>query len=118
MRYRNNICRARDGQRQVGLGLEQFLPRRAVPQGHLQGPHKPFVVRRVAVVVVLGQVLHGILLGLWLPLPLTQTLLATFTGGILLVPFTYLIYEYLKQQHIRNDRILMNGMSGNPTSLA
>lgn len=45
--------------------------------------------------------LHGLLV-FWLPLPLTQTLLATFTGGILLVPFTYLIYEYLKQQHIRN----------------
>lgn len=49
-----------------------------------------------------NSVLHGLVLGFWLPLPLTQTLLATFTGGILLVPFTYLIYEYLKQQHIRN----------------
>ncbi|CNJ18440.1 sensor kinase protein [Yersinia frederiksenii] len=49
-----------------------------------------------------NSLLHGLVLGFWLPLPLTQTLLATFTGGILLVPFTYLIYEYLKQQHIRN----------------
>ncbi|EOI7380671.1 MASE1 domain-containing sensor histidine kinase [Yersinia enterocolitica] len=49
-----------------------------------------------------NSVLHGLVLGFWLPVPLTQTLLATFTGGILLVPFTYLIYEYLKQQHIHN----------------
>ncbi|MFA3778345.1 MASE1 domain-containing protein [Yersinia sp. 1652 StPb PI] len=49
-----------------------------------------------------NSLLHGFVLGFWLPLSLTQTLLATFTGGILLVPFTYLIYEYLKQQHIRN----------------
>lgn len=52
--------------------------------------------------VTANSVLHGILLGFWLPIPLSQTLLATFTGGILLVPFTYLIYEYLRQQHIRN----------------
>ncbi|MGE4800668.1 MASE1 domain-containing protein [Yersinia hibernica] len=49
-----------------------------------------------------NSLLHGLIFSYWLPLPLTQTLLATFTGGILLVPFTYLIYEYLKQQHIRN----------------
>jgi two-component system sensor histidine kinase UhpB len=40
--------------------------------------------------------------GMWLSSPLSQTLLASFTGGILLTPFIYLIYEYLKQQHLQN----------------
>lgn len=52
--------------------------------------------------VTANSLLQGLLLGPWLPQPLTHSLLATFTGGILLVPFTYLIYEYLKQQHLRN----------------
>ncbi|CNE17443.1 MASE1 domain-containing protein [Yersinia nurmii] len=52
--------------------------------------------------VTANSLLQGLVLGPALPLPLTDSLLASFTGGILLVPFTYLIYEYLKQQHWRN----------------
>src|SRR5471032_3275188 len=46
--------------------------------------------------------LLGAVPGLWLSSPLSQTLLASFTGGILLTPFIYLIYEYLKQQHLQD----------------
>lgn len=49
-----------------------------------------------------NSLLQGLLLGPWFKEDLTQTLLAAFTGGILLVPFIYLVYEYLKQQTLRN----------------
>ncbi|MFC0227991.1 MASE1 domain-containing sensor histidine kinase [Serratia aquatilis] len=42
--------------------------------------------------------LCGLLAGPWLTVPVSQTLLTAFTGGILPVPFIYLIYTYLKQQ--------------------
>ncbi len=32
----------------------------------------------------------------------SQTLLTAFTGGVLLTPFVYLIYEYLRQQYLEN----------------
>ncbi|GKW26827.1 MASE1 domain-containing protein [Pectobacterium brasiliense] len=51
--------------------------------------------------LTLNTVLHGIAIGPWLHSQLTQTLLATFTGGVLLIPFTYLLYEYIKQQHLQ-----------------
>ncbi|MCU5774612.1 MASE1 domain-containing protein [Erwiniaceae bacterium BAC15a-03b] len=44
--------------------------------------------------------LQGVLIGPWLNDGMTQTMLASFTGGILLTPFSYLIYEYLRQQHL------------------
>ncbi|MDX5627682.1 MULTISPECIES: MASE1 domain-containing protein [unclassified Brenneria] len=51
--------------------------------------------------LTLNSILHGLFIGLWLPAQFTQTLLATFTGGVLLIPFTYLIHEYIKQQHLQ-----------------
>ncbi|MFP9229633.1 MASE1 domain-containing sensor histidine kinase [Pectobacterium cacticida] len=51
--------------------------------------------------LTLNTLLHGLVIGPGLASPLTQTLLATFTGGILLVPFVYLLYEYIKQQHFQ-----------------
>lgn len=51
--------------------------------------------------LTLNTVLHGIAIGPWLHSQLTQTLLATFTGGVLLIPFIYLLYEYIKQQHLQ-----------------
>ena len=50
--------------------------------------------------VTLNTLLQGVTIGPWLEEAVTQTLLASFTGGILLTPFIYLIYEYLKQQHL------------------
>ncbi|MBJ7220263.1 MULTISPECIES: MASE1 domain-containing sensor histidine kinase [unclassified Brenneria] len=51
--------------------------------------------------LTLNSILHGLFIGPWLQTQLTQTLLATFTGGVLLIPFTYLIHEYIKQQHLQ-----------------
>lgn len=51
--------------------------------------------------LTLNTILHGIAIGPWLHSQLTQTLLATFTGGVLLIPFIYLLYEYIKQQHLQ-----------------
>jgi len=42
--------------------------------------------------------LYGLLAGPWIAAPVSQTLLTTFTGGVLLVPFIYLVHTYLKQQ--------------------
>ncbi|NIY46546.1 MASE1 domain-containing sensor histidine kinase [Cedecea colo] len=43
--------------------------------------------------------LHTLALSPFLASSSSQILLAAFTGGILLTPFVYLIYEYLSQQH-------------------
>ncbi|PWC18367.1 MASE1 sensor histidine kinase [Brenneria roseae subsp. roseae] len=51
--------------------------------------------------LTLNTLLHGLFIGPWLQSQLTQTLLATFTGGVLLIPFIYLIHEYIKQQHLQ-----------------
>lgn len=48
--------------------------------------------------ITVNTLLCGLLVGAWIAAPISQTLLTTFTGGILLVPFIYLIYAYLKQQ--------------------
>lgn len=50
--------------------------------------------------VSLNALLQGAVIGPWLQEPITQTLLASFTGGVLLAPFIYLIYEYLRQLHL------------------
>lgn len=44
--------------------------------------------------------LHTFALSPFLAATASQTLLTTFTGGVLLTPFVYLIYEYLRQQHL------------------
>ncbi len=46
--------------------------------------------------------LHTLLLTPFLASSASQILLAAFTGGILLTPFVYLIYEYLRQQHLES----------------
>ncbi|MCG8157689.1 MASE1 domain-containing protein [Brenneria goodwinii] len=51
--------------------------------------------------LTLNSILHGLVIGPLLLTQITQTLLATFTGGVLLIPFTYLIHEYIKQQHLQ-----------------
>ena len=48
--------------------------------------------------IAVNALLCGVLAGLWLPITVSQTLLTSFTGGVLLVPFVYLIYTYLRQQ--------------------
>lgn len=50
--------------------------------------------------VSLNALLQATFVGPWLPDPVTQTLLASFTGGVLLTPFIYLIYEYLRQLYL------------------
>lgn len=47
--------------------------------------------------ITANALLCGLLAGL-LPTGVSQTLLTSFTGGVLLVPFVYLIYTYLRQQ--------------------
>lgn len=50
--------------------------------------------------VALNGILH-LLLAPFLSQSVTLIILTTFTSGILLVPFIYLIYEYLKQQNLQ-----------------
>lgn len=46
-------------------------------------------------------ILHAVCLIHWLDVSLSEMLLTTFTGGVLLTPFIYLLYEYLKQQNLQ-----------------
>lgn len=46
--------------------------------------------------------LQTLTLSAFIASPASQTLLTAFTGGILLTPFVYLIYEYLRQQHLES----------------
>ncbi len=62
--------------------------------------------------VLANSVLQMLIPGVWLMTPLSQTLLSAVTGGVLLTPFIYLIYEYLKQQHLQN--MLPHGNSMTP----
>jgi glucose-6-phosphate-specific signal transduction histidine kinase len=61
--------------------------------------------------VTLNSLLH-IVVSPFFPQPATLVVLTTFTSGILLVPFIYLIYEYLKQQNLRT---FLEQDSFNPT---
>ncbi|WP_411705252.1 MASE1 domain-containing protein [Edaphovirga cremea] len=51
--------------------------------------------------VATNSLLQMLIPGYWLNATLAQTFLASFTGGVLLTPFIYLIYEYLKQQNLQ-----------------
>ncbi|VDY35660.1 MASE1 [Morganella morganii] len=51
--------------------------------------------------VGINSLLHTLVFSLLTPLSVTQIFLTTLTGGILLTPFVYLIYEYLHEQHFR-----------------
>ncbi len=78
-----------------------------IPAAWVQHVWRRFTLYWQRLLLLLGAVAGNSLLqmavpGLWLSSPLSQTLLASFTGGILLTPFIYLIYEYLKQQHLQN----------------
>ncbi|MBW7983083.1 MASE1 domain-containing sensor histidine kinase [Enterobacillus tribolii] len=55
--------------------------------------------------------LNTLLLSPFIASPATYVLLATFTGGVLLTPFAYLVFEYLRHQH-RN--ILLGMDTRNP----
>lgn len=46
-------------------------------------------------------ILHGLCIAPWLEVTSAETILTTFTGGVLLTPFIYLLYEYLKQQNLQ-----------------
>ncbi len=48
--------------------------------------------------ITANALLCGLLAGPWMAAPISLTLLTAFTGGVLLVPFIYLVYAYLKQQ--------------------
>lgn len=48
--------------------------------------------------ITANALLCGLLAGPMMLAPISQTLLTAFTGGVLLVPFIYLIYAYLQQQ--------------------
>lgn len=49
--------------------------------------------------VAANSVLHALLFSGLSSYSISQLFLTTFTGGILLSPFVYLIYEYLHEQH-------------------
>lgn len=49
--------------------------------------------------VTCSALLHTLLLGPFLQSPLLLLGLASFTGGVLLTPFVYLMFEFLRQQH-------------------
>lgn len=49
--------------------------------------------------VAANSILNSLLFGLLSQYSISQLFLTTFTGGILLSPFVYLIYEYLHEQH-------------------
>ncbi len=49
--------------------------------------------------VTVNALLQTLLLSSWLESPATLLLLASFTGGVLLTPFVYLVFEFLRQQH-------------------
>jgi len=49
--------------------------------------------------VTANALLQTLLLSPWLESPATLLLLASFTGGVLLTPFVYLVFEFLRQQH-------------------
>lgn len=51
--------------------------------------------------VGINSLLHTLVFSLLTPLSVSQIFLTTLTGGILLTPFVYLIYEYLHEQHFR-----------------
>ncbi len=56
--------------------------------------------------VTADALLHTLILAPFLQSPATLILLAAFTGGILLTPFVYLIYEYLRQQRLEDLLVL------------
>lgn len=49
--------------------------------------------------ITASALLHTLLLAPFLHSPVLLAGLASFTGGVLLTPFTYLIFEFLRQQH-------------------
>ena len=52
--------------------------------------------------VTADALLHTLILAPFIQSPAQLILLSAFTGGILLAPFVYLIYEYLRQQRLEN----------------
>ncbi|WP_387467362.1 MASE1 domain-containing protein [Photorhabdus sp. RM323S] len=52
--------------------------------------------------VAANSVLQAVCLGFSLTASASHLFLTSLTGGVLLSPFVYLIYEYLHQQHLRN----------------
>ncbi|MCU6663058.1 MAG: MASE1 domain-containing sensor histidine kinase [Silvania sp.] len=50
-------------------------------------------------VVTLNALIQTLLLAPFLDSPTTLIALASFTGGVLLTPFVYLVFEFLRQQH-------------------
>ncbi|WP_434527103.1 MASE1 domain-containing sensor histidine kinase [Photorhabdus asymbiotica] len=52
--------------------------------------------------VAINSVLQAACLGFALTAEPSYLFLTSLTGGVLLSPFVYLIYEYLRQQHLRN----------------
>lgn len=49
--------------------------------------------------MTITSLLNTLLLSPFIQSPATLIGLASFTGGVLLTPFVYLIYEFLRQQH-------------------
>lgn len=49
--------------------------------------------------VTVNALLQTLLLSPFLDSPATLLLLGSFTGGVLLTPFVYLVFEFLRQQH-------------------
>ena len=47
----------------------------------------------------MNALLQTLLLSPFLDSPATLLLLGSFTGGVLLTPFVYLVFEFLRQQH-------------------
>nr|WP_314267008.1 MASE1 domain-containing protein [uncultured Moellerella sp.] len=51
--------------------------------------------------IMLNSLLQAITLGFWLKSGASHTFLSSLTGGVLIAPFVYLIYEYLREQQFR-----------------
>ncbi|KMW73538.1 histidine kinase [Photorhabdus luminescens subsp. luminescens] len=52
--------------------------------------------------VAANSLLQAVCLGFALTVGASHLFLTSLTGGVLLSPFVYLIYEYLRQQHLKN----------------
>jgi len=68
-------------------------------------PRFPLYWQRLSLLmaaITADALLHTLILAPFLQSPVTLILLAAFTGGILLTPFVYLIYEYLRLQRLGN----------------
>lgn len=97
----------------VWLYSEQLLTRLPILLAPLAGIFSPWLAQRywhrfplywqrlsiLIAAVSVNALLQTLLLSPLIDSPATLLLLASFTGGVLLTPFVYLVFEFLRQQH-------------------